>query len=287
MTNRYMVCTDLDRTMLPNGSQPESPAAEGYFSSLVSRREITLVYVSGRHRELVEQAIRQYRIPLPDFVIGDVGTTIYRVGTQRVWQPDGSWQSDIAADWHELTANGLLEKLAVVPALREQEAEKQNRFKLSFYLDAGENQEALDAQISEVLTRAGVAARLVWSIDDLTGEGLLDVLPERASKRHAIEFLMRQNGFATSESIFCGDSGNDLEVLISPIPAVLVANAHEGVRQRAEEGSRAQSLEHVLYIARGGFLGMNGNYRGGMLEGIVHFYPELETWLHTGNERGQ
>ncbi|MGA9573722.1 MAG: HAD family hydrolase, partial [Lysobacterales bacterium] len=72
MANRYMVCTDLDRTLIPNGPQSESPAAEGYFSSLVSREEITLVYVSGRHRELVEQAIEQYRIPVPDFVIGDV-----------------------------------------------------------------------------------------------------------------------------------------------------------------------------------------------------------------------
>ena len=138
MANRYMVCTDLDRTLIPNGPQPESPTAAGYFSSLASREEITLVYVSGRHRELVEQAIKQHQIPVPDFVIGDVGTTIYRVGAHRAWKPDRSWQSDIAADWHGLTANVLLEKLSVVPSLRVQEAEKQNRFKISFYLNANE-----------------------------------------------------------------------------------------------------------------------------------------------------
>ncbi|MGA9574292.1 MAG: HAD family hydrolase, partial [Lysobacterales bacterium] len=190
-------------------------------------------------------------------------------------------------DWHGLAADRLLEKMMFIKALRLQEAEKQNHFKLSFYHDADQDWKVLDAQISVILSRAGVAARLVWSLDDLTGGGLLDVLPERASKRHAIEFLMRQHGFDTGQTVFCGDSGNDIEVLISPIPAVLVANAREEVRQQAEQGSREQGNERALYIARGGFLGMNGNYRGGMLEGIVHFYPEMENWLPVQTASGE
>ena len=79
MTKPILICTDLDRTLLPNGKQPESPGARAGFRRLVSRPEITLAYVSGRHRRLVEDAIREYELPLPDWVIGDVGTTIYQV----------------------------------------------------------------------------------------------------------------------------------------------------------------------------------------------------------------
>lgn len=81
MIKRILICTDLDRTLLPNGRQPESPGARAAFKRLVARQEVTLAYVSGRHRELVEDAIREYELPLPDWVIGDVGTTIYQVCT--------------------------------------------------------------------------------------------------------------------------------------------------------------------------------------------------------------
>lgn len=287
MANRTLVCTDLDRTLIPNGPLPESPAAEERFANLASREDIILAYVSGRHRELVEQAMEQYQLPVPDFVIGDVGTTIYQLGPQHAWTMDKQWQLELAADWHGHTTGQLLDKLASVGALRAQEPEKQGRFKLSFYLDIEEDRAALDIAIREILVRAGVSARLVWSIDDLTGEVLLDVLPRRASKRHAIEALMAQLGLVSSQTVFCGDSGNDLEVLISPIPAVLVANARAEVKREASEKARQQGNENTLYIARGGFLGMNGNYRGGMLEGICHYHSEMESWLAVENASGE
>ncbi len=31
-----------------------------------------------------------------------------------------------------------------------------------------------------------------------------------------------------------------------------------------------------LYLPRGNFLGMNGNYTAGVLEGLSHFFPESE-----------
>ncbi|NNJ94540.1 MAG: haloacid dehalogenase, partial [Halobacteria archaeon] len=84
MSGPLLICTDLDRTLIPNGPQSESPAARERFSELAARPEVTLAYVSGRHRALIERAIVNYRLPLPDFVIGDVGTTIYRVGPQQL-----------------------------------------------------------------------------------------------------------------------------------------------------------------------------------------------------------
>ena len=57
MPERLLICTDLDRTLIPNGTQPESSGARDHFALLVGRPEVTLAYVSGRHRALVETAI--------------------------------------------------------------------------------------------------------------------------------------------------------------------------------------------------------------------------------------
>ncbi len=50
-----LICTDLDRTLIPNGVQPESHDARRRFSALISQPDIKLAYVSGRHRDLVYQ----------------------------------------------------------------------------------------------------------------------------------------------------------------------------------------------------------------------------------------
>jgi hydroxymethylpyrimidine pyrophosphatase-like HAD family hydrolase len=137
----------------------------------------------------------------------------------------------------------------------------------------------LSAEIRPRLEAAGIQARLVWSVDDIADIGLLDVLPAGASKRHAIEALMREQGFDLQHTVFCGDSGNDMEVLISPIPSVLVANSRPDVKRLARELAAEAETEGCLYIAEGGLLGMNGNYGSGMLEGIAHYHPHIIDWL--------
>ena len=275
MTERLLICTDLDRTLIPNGPQAEPNGARRRFAALVARPEITLAYVSGRHRALIEDAIVTYRLPTPDFVIGDVGTTIYRVGPELAWAHLDAWEEQIALDWAGHTHEELRAALRDVPHLRLQERSKQNRLKLSFYLPMYAEIDALTAAVRARLEPLGVKARLVWSVDDIADIGLLDVLPAGASKLHAIEALMRDQGFDYEHTVFCGDSGNDLEVLASRVPAVLVANSRPDVQDLALELAEEAGTLPWLYIAEGGFLGMNGNYAGGMLEGIAHYHPLL------------
>ncbi len=279
MQERYLICTDLDRTLIPNGLDTESRAAEPLFAALATRPDVTLAYVSGRHRELVEEAMAKYRLPLPDFVIGDVGTTIYRVDSAHAWHRYEAWEHSIAEDWRDLGHADLASLLWDLPGLSLQEPSKQNRFKLSYYVDERVDTTLLLGAAAGRLEDAKIKARLVSSRDDISGKGLLDVLPMRASKRHAIEALMETEGFGLQQTVFCGDSGNDLEVLISPIPAVLVANARPEVKRQAALLAEKSGCTGQLFIARGGFLGMNGNYRGGMLEGIAHYHPSVGTWL--------
>lgn len=278
MTKRILICTDLDRTLLPNGSQPESPKARHYFNRLISRSEITLAYVSGRNRELVQEAIREYRLPVPDWVVGDVGTTIYRIEAGS-WQPWPQWEQEIAPAWRGLTGMELRPLFTDLPNLRLQEESKQNRFKLSYYLSLPMDIQTLQTEMTHRLRARGIAASLIFSTDENASIGLLDVLPKKATKLHALEFLMQRQGFELARTVFAGDSGNDLPVLISAIPSVLVANASSEVVEQAENLARQQGTLSTLYLAQGNFLGMNGNYSAGILEGVGHYLPETRLWM--------
>ena len=105
----------------------------------------------------------------------------------------------------------------------------------------------------------------------------MDVLPENATKLHAIDFLRQQLGYSLDEVVFAGDSGNDLPVLASPIPSVLVANASPEVRATAQ--NLAANNKHALYLASGANTEMNGNYSAGVLEGVCHFVPAFRHQL--------
>ena len=275
MSRRILICTDLDGTLIPDGRAPESPSARERFARVAARSEVTLAYVTGRHQELVEEAIVAFSLPVPQFVIADVGATIYDLdqGSWRSWK---SWESKLAEQWDTGTAKELLpEELA---GLRAQEASKQAEFKASFYLESGTDSREILANVRDRLARLETPARSIFSRDSF-GLGLLDLLPPAAGKLSAIEFLMEQRGFRPEDTVFSGDSGNDLEVLASRLPSVLVANAGAEVQAQARETAATQGHAEALYIACGGLLGMNANYAAGILEGLVHFLPETSEWL--------
>ncbi|MCG8427652.1 MAG: haloacid dehalogenase, partial [Chromatiales bacterium] len=81
------------------------------------------------------------------------------------------------------------------------------------------------------------------------------------------------------DTLFAGDSGNDLPALSSEIPAVLVANASPSVATEAVDAAKEAGNQKSLYLAKGGLFGMNGNYSAGILEGLAHFHPETVSWL--------
>jgi len=271
---RLLLCCDLDRTVLPNGNAWESVGVRELFGRLVQSTGLTLAYVSGRNLTLLQQAIQQYQVPQPNYAIGDVGTTMYQV-TDNNWQEISSWATHIGEDWHNLEAGQIADYLADIAELTPQEPEKQNLHKLSYYVSLEVSEQMLVERIRQHLESREIKATITYSIDEITDIGLVDVLPQRASKYHAIEFLCDYLGINKSETLFAGDSGNDLPVLISDIPAVLVNNAQTSIKNLARQLADKQGFAQKLYLARGGFYGLNGNYSAGILEGLAHFYPEL------------
>ncbi len=273
MMKPLLLCTDLDRTLIPNGPQPESPAARERFRRLVDCDAVILAYVSGRHHALIKQAIAEFDLPQPDYAIADVGATVYRVDSSE-WRQSDPWDAQIAPDWRGLSHDALHALLGDFPELTLQEPEKQTLHKLSYYLPLDTDSQRLKAAMTETLQQAGIRANLIWSIDELAQIGLLDILPASANKLHAIRFLMQHQGFTRQNTVFAGDSGNDLDVLLSDIPAVLVANADAQVK-----ASALKAHKDALYLAHGDYLGMNGNYSAGILEGVAHFQPDVDAWL--------
>jgi HAD superfamily hydrolase (TIGR01484 family) len=272
---KILLCSDLDRTIIPNGYEEESADARPVFRQLAQHANISLAYVSGRDKKLILDAIEEFYLPVPDYAIGDVGTTLYRI-VDGNWHLSDDWSVEIGQDWKGLSWQGLTEYFEDMGEVYLQELEKQSRYKLSFYTDQNVDYQLLKKNVRVVLAQKGVRANIIWSVDEIGANGLLDILPARANKLQAIRFLMQQEHFSPERTVFAGDSGNDLEVLTSGLQAILVKNAMDEVRETAVETLSAKHMAHRLFLSKGNFYCMNGNYSAGVLEGLVHFIPETE-----------
>lgn len=270
----FLLATDLDRTLIPNGVQPESPQALPRLRELAARPEVTLVFVTGRHRAIVEEAIEQWGLPVPDYAIADVGTSLYKLERGN-WSAIEAWTEEIRADWSGVHWPELAHLFEDLDVLTLQEKEKEGRFKLSYYAPPDTDVKPLRDEMLKRLNQHGVRAQVIWSVDETIPIGLLDVLPASADKLQALCFLVRHLKVEEQQVMFAGDSGNDLPILTSGLQAVLVANAHASVR--ASLGDFGDADKRNLYLARGGYDGMNGNYAAGILEGLAHFGFVIES----------
>ena len=262
-----ILATDLDRTLLPNGEWEADSAAIPLFNRLTSEGDILLVYVTGRSLDLTERAISEYGVRYPDVLCGDVGTTIRRYEQGR-WVDDEGWTDRIHGASPRWDAEAVRSALLGVDRLREQEKEKQNTFKQSYYVHHDRFREVLD----EVEHRVGgrFDEEIIYSFDPLSGEGLLDLLPDSATKQTALEYVADEFGVPRSDVVYCGDSGNDIFPLTAGFRGIVVRNAD---RQLVESLHRAieEKPELVVYFARGDFMGLNGNYTSGVIEGCYHY----------------
>ncbi|MDG6773976.1 HAD-IIB family hydrolase [Thiomicrorhabdus sp. ZW0627] len=273
---RLLLCTDMDRTVIPNGEQPEQTSARERFTRFCAQPEVKLVYVTGRHLHLVQDAIAEYGLPEPDYAITDVGTKIYQV-IEGEWFELSGWEAEIDPDWRGKSRQQIEDLIGPMDGLRLQEASKQNRHKLSYYLPVESDYQKVMSRIADCLQQQGVAASLIWSVDETTQTGLLDVLPRNATKLHAIEFLQQQLGYRRDEVVFAGDSGNDLPVLTSPVQSVLVANATDEVKDAARQIASENGYESALFMAENTRIDGDGNYSAGVLQGVWHYVPAFET----------
>lgn len=271
-----LVCTDLDGTLIPNGEGEESPRARELFKKTLLACGARLAYVTGRDLQKTLDAMADYALPFPDLLITDVGSAIYAYG-ENGWRPLLQWQESILHQWQDDGAERIRELLGDVEGLCPQDESCQKQAKLSYTLALTREKGALFAEIYHLLQQENLGARLIYSLDIGANQALLDILPEKAGKSHAIEFCRKRFGYPVERVVFAGDSGNDLDVFNSRIPSVLVSNSHEVVRAEVRSGPGYRS--GTVYLAAGGALGMNGNYAAGIVEGLLYYHPQIAELL--------
>lgn len=262
-----ILATDLDRTLLPNGKWEADSDAIPLFNRLTRENDILLVYVTGRNLALTERAINEYGVRFPDVLCGDVGTTI-RKYEQGQWHFDDGWAEKVHHTSPRWDAAAVRAAVADVEGIREQEEEHLNQFKQSYYVQH-ENKERILREIDQRV-KGRFDEEIIYSFDSLDGKGLLDFLPDSATKQTALEYVAEEYGSPMGEVVFCGDSGNDIFPLTAGFSGVLVKNADEQLVENVRAAMRANPQLQV-YFARGDFMGLNGNYTSGVIEGGYHY----------------
>lgn len=271
MNNSILICTDLDRTLIPNGDKPVNDGALDIFTELCQANEIQLCYVTGRNFELTKDAIVNYHLPKANFLICDVGASVfYQDNNQYVI--DLNWQNEIKSDWNDTDINLIHELLYDINDLNLQEQESQSIYKLSYYSKF--NPVNIVSNIQIRLKSINVNTNIISSYDDIKNLYLIDILPKSVSKLHAVNYLMDKNGDSYDNTIFCGDSGNDIDVFVSGIPSVIVKNAHQNILNQISEFEN-NGKAFNLYKAKGNFHHLNGNYVSGILEGLSYYHLSL------------
>lgn len=262
-----ILATDLDRTLLPNGHWPADEQSIPLFNELTTTHDVLVVYVTGRNLDLTEQAIAQYGVRHPDVLVGDVGTTIRRHDSGQ-WHDDEGWAELIHERSPAWDNRAVRDAVAGVAGLTEQAAEHLNRFKQSYDVDHA-NRESILAQVDgRVGGRFDEVA--IYSYDSQADKGLLDFLPDSATKLTALEYVADQAGVGREHVVFCGDSGNDIFPLTAGFNGVLVRNADEQLVENVRHAQRKNPALR-LYFARGDFRGLSGYYTSGVIEGACHY----------------
>ena len=262
-----ILATDLDRTLLPNGSWPPDPGAIDLFNELTEKHDVLVVYVTGRNLALTEKAIKEYGVRYPDILCGDVGSSIRKYKNGE-WTFDAGWIEKVHRDCPRWNAMAIRDAIAGIDGIREQESEHLNQFKQSYYVEHDKKDQVLKKV--DQLVKGKFDEVIVYSFDPQDEKGLLDFLPASATKKTALEYVAEEFGATHEDVVFCGDSGNDIIPLTAGFCGVLVKNADEQLVENVKK-AMVDNPDLKIYFAKGDFKGLSGYYTSGVIEGAYHY----------------
>jgi len=262
-----ILATDLDRTLLPNGGESSDNILPEFFN-VVKDKKLTLVYVTGRNLTLFEEAKKEFGIENPNYLIGDVGTKIYKNEAGEM-KEDLEWIKYLKENTSGWDTQKMKKDIGLIDGLELQEKEKQNDFKLSYYVTDLSRKDEIISYIKQYLN-THLNTVLIYSVDPIKNVGLVDILPKIATKVTALEFLRARLGLEKEDIIYAGDSGNDILPLTNGYKSILVKNTRDEVKQEVLCKAKEKGTEKNIYIAKGTD-NSSGNYSSGILEGLKYF----------------
>ncbi|MCA9007172.1 MAG: HAD-IIB family hydrolase [Planctomycetaceae bacterium] len=258
-----VLATDLDGTLIPLNQDPQNQSDLHVLTEQFQARGNSLIFVTGRHFESVSQAINDFQLPVPEWIICDVGTSIFQRQESGEFTLVTAYQDYQDQIITAMSIDTLREQLATIDGLRLQEAVKQGRFKLSFYADADQLETLVD-RVQDLLTETDAPYSIIHSVDPFNGDGLIDLLPATVSKALALEWWTRNHNYNPANIVFSGDSGNDLAALTAGYRTILVGNADRQLAQRVFNLHQSSGWKNRLYLAK-------GTATSGVLEGCRWF----------------
>ena len=233
-SDKHHLFTDLDGTL------PGDEGAALRFGRYIREMDEPVVFgiATGRGYEEALAPFRSGDLPAPEYIVCAVGTEIH-IRRGKNYEKFYDYSESIGKDF---PSSEIIRTLEGRPGLS-----RQNHFsgvKLSYFID--DYSPAEERAIRESLSP--YRCNIIFS-----GGIYLDVLPPKASKYHAIEYLAEAMGISRDRIITAGDSGNDRDMITGFSRSIVVGNADNDLND-AVCGYRSRAC-----------------YADGLLEGLKYF----------------
>ncbi len=199
-----VLATDLDGTFL-GGTDRARRALTAHFRDAPDRK---LLYVTGRSARSVTALVGRGLLPRPDAMICDVGAFVAHADGAPY---EGALLESIRQAWGDRSER-VRTVFADLPRLRIQD--HFGPYRVSYYFDS-----------TDVLPEAHARAAALGCDGLVSDDQYFDVLPRGVNKGTTLVRLMHEWGVADDEVLVAGDTLNDLAMLVSGLPAVVVGNA--------------------------------------------------------------
>ena len=209
---RFVLATDLDGTFL-GGTEAMRRTLYDWIEA--NRGEVGLIYVTGRDPDFLPE-IWDQGVPVPDYVVGDVGTTIAEVRARR-FATIPALEADIAARWGDAT-DRVRALLDGAPGLVPQDTAF--RYRMSYHYDPA----AFDPSVIAPVEALGLDVLI-------SHECYLDVLPGGVSKGPSLKRLLAHLGLAEDRVLVAGDTLNDLSMFQTGLAGAVVGGAEAALLQ--------------------------------------------------------
>lgn len=231
-----LVLCDIDNTL--TGCRR---SAERFATFIRSRNDIVFGVATGRSLVEAQRLVREWNLPVPEVWVTSVGSEIH-------WGRPGSLELDsefsvlIDHGWNaEAVEIAMSDLREIIP----QSGVNQRCHKRSFFATGN----CSVSIVNEQLRLHGIQANVIHSHGSL-----LDILPAKAGKGPAMNYIAKALRIPRENIFAAGDSGNDLDMLEACHNAIVVANGEPGLQKLkskptvyfAEKPYAAGALEGML-----------------------------------------